>query len=435
MLTPEELERKRQELEKKRRLKRERRRRQMILYGIAIILSILLGIGTAYYTYNKGIRFSRGPHQGRAPVEQTDNKKAAHPEPVNILVLGIDERPDDPGRTDTMILASIDPAKKHVALISLPRDTRVRIPGRRGYDRLNAAHAYGGPKLAMAAVSEFLGIPVDYYVRINFDGFEKLIDILGGVEIDVEQRMKYDDYAGNLHIDLYPGKQVLNGADALAYVRFRSDGLGDISLIDPAKGEYGGRIVRQQKFMDALIRKAAQPATISKLPSLALQLHACVNTNLPVTKMLNLALSLRDLDSSSVVTAVLPGTGDIVNGVAYWVPNEDATRVMVDRLVRGLEPVTIQVLNGSGAAGAAGRAAERLREQGFPVLDVRDAQRFGYRQTEVIVTPDRWDVGTQIAQIFNAKIVDRESVENPAWGDRQYDVMVIVGENFSPSQF
>lgn len=434
MLTPEELEQKRQELEQKRRLKRERRRRRMMLYGIAIILSILLGIGTAYYTYNKGIRFSQDIHS-RTPVEQTDSEKAVHPEPVNILVLGIDERPEDPGRTDTMILASIDPVKKQVALISLPRDTRVRIPGRRGYDRLNAAHVYGGPELAMAAVSEFLEIPVDYYVRINFDGFEKLIDILGGVEIDVEQRMKYDDYAGNLHIDLYPGRQVLNGADALAYVRFRSDGLGDISLIDPAKGEYGGRIVRQQKFINALIQKVVQPATISKLPSLALQLHECVTTNLPVTKMISLALHLRDLDSGSVVTAVLPGTGDTVNGVAYWIPNEDATRVMVDRLIRGLEPVTIQVLNGSGAAGAAGHAAERLREQGFPVLDVRDAQRFGYRQTEVIVTPDRWDVGAQIAQLFDAKIVDRESVENPAWGDRQYDVMVIVGENFSPSQF
>jgi len=434
MLSPEELERKRQELEKKRRLKRERRRRLMMIYGIAIILSILLGIGTAYYTYRKGIRFSQDP-QSRTPAGRTEFEQAVHPQPVNILVLGIDERPHDPGRTDTMILVSIDPVKERVALISLPRDTRVRIPGRRGYDRLNAAHAYGGPRLAMETVSEFLGIPVDYYVKVNFDGFEKLIDILGGVEIDVEQRMKYDDYAGNLHIDLYPGRQVLNGADALAYVRFRSDGLGDISLIDPAKGEYGGRIIRQQKFLNALIRKAAQPATIGKLPQLALQLQDCVATNLPVTKMISLALSLRDLDSDSVVTAVLPGTGDTINGVAYWVPNEDATKVMVDRLVRGLEPVTIQVLNGSGAAGAAGRAAQRLREQGFPVLDVRDAQRFGYRQTEVIVARERWDVGAQIAQMFDAKIIDRESVENPAWGDKRYDVMVIVGENFSPSQF
>ena len=434
MLTPEELELKRKELEEKRRLKRERRRRRMMIYGIAIILAILLGIGTAYYTYNKAIRLSQGT-QGSTPSEQGSPEKAASLRLVNVLVLGIDERPDDPGRTDTMILASINPADKRVALISLPRDTRVRIPGRRGYDRINAAHVYGGPRLAMAAVSEFLGIPVDYYVKINFDGFEKLIDILGGVEIDVERRMKYDDYAGNLHIDLYPGRQVLNGADALAYVRFRSDGLGDISLVDPAKGEYGGRIIRQQKFIDALIRQAARPATISKLPSLAVQLVDCISTNLPVTRILNLALNLRDLDTYSVATAVVPGTGDTVNGIAYWVPNEDATKVMVDRLVWGLEPVTIQVLNGSGAAGAAGRAAARLREQGFPVLDVRDAQRYGYRQTEVIVSPDRWDVGTQIAQMFDAKIIDRSSVESTAWGDRQYDVMVIVGENFSPTQF
>ena len=187
--------------------------------------------------------------------------------------------------------------------------------------------------------------------------------------------------------------------------------------------------------LSCLIQKAAQPATIGKLPSLIAQLQDCITTNLPVSKMLSLAFSLRDLDSESVVTAVIPGVGDSINGVAYWVPNEDATRVMVDRLIRGLEPVTIQVLNGSGAAGAAGYAAQRLREQGFPVLDVRDAQRFGYRQTEVIVAPERWEVGVQIAQMFDAKIVDRSSLADPAWGNRQYDVMVIVGENFSPSQF
>ena len=106
---------------------------------------------------------------------------------------------------------------------------------------------------------------------------------------------------------------------------------------------------------------------------------------------------------------------------------------MVDRLVWGLGPVTI-ILN-SKEQPALPNVPPRLREQGFPVLDVRDAQRYGYRQTEVIVSPDRWDVGTQIAQMFDAKIIDRSSVESTAWGDRQYDVMVIVGENFSPTQF
>jgi hypothetical protein len=243
--------------------------------------------------------------------------------------------------------------------------------------------------------------------------------------------MKYDDYAQNLHINLYPGKQVLNGADALTYVRFRSDGLGDVSLIDPAKGEYGGRILRQQKFIDALVQQVLQPSTIAKLPTLLLQLRDCVATNLPVTQMLGLGLGMRDFVGDSVITALVPGVGETVDGVSYWIPNHDATQVLVDQLVRGIEPVTIQVLNGSGAAGAAGYAAERLRQQGYQVVDVRDAQRFGYRETEVIVNPARWDVGTQIARIFDAKMVDGNEMGTMAGGEGHYDVMVIVGENFA----
>jgi LCP family protein required for cell wall assembly len=435
MLTPEELEIKRRELEEKRQLKRERRRLRRIYYGIMIILAILLAVGTAYYTYNKGVRFSYGTQtRGRMAGSRQEPGSELSAEPVNILVLGIDERPDDPGRTDTMILASINQARGQISLISLPRDTRVHIPGRRGYEKLNSAHAYGGPRLAVAAVSQFLDIPVRYYVTINFDGFERIVDTLGGVEIDVERRMKYDDYAQNLHINLYPGKQVLSGADALAYVRFRADGLGDVALVDPAKGEYGGRILRQQKFISALVHQVAQPATIAKLPALLLQLRDCVSTNMSVTQMLSLGLGMRDFASDSVVTALVPGVGETVNGVSYWMPNQDATRVMVDQLVWGIEPVTIQVLNGSGAAGAAGSAAAWLRRQGYQVVDVRDAHRFGYRETEVIVNPARRDVGTQIAQIFDAKMVD-EDPQAVVGGSGNYDVMVIVGENFRVPQF
>lgn len=436
LLTPEELEIRRQELEEKRRLKRERRRMRRIYYGLMVILAIVVAIGTAYYTYNKGIKSPYRTQTGDAPRGSdvyTDSRVSN--EPLNVLILGIDERPDDPGRTDTMILASIDIEKGQVSLLSLPRDTRVRIPGRPGYDRLNAAHAHGGPRLAMATVSEFLGVPIRYYIRLNFDGFERIVDTLGGVEIDVERRMKYDDYAQDLHINLYPGKQVLNGSDALSYVRYRADGLGDIALVDPTKGEYGGRIVRQQKFLNALVHQVVQPSSITKLPSLFLQLRDSVTTNLPMTRMLGLGLGMREFTSDAVTTAVIPGIGDTVNGVSYWIPNPDATQALVDQLVRGIEPVTIQVLNGSGAAGAAGYAAERLRERGYQVADVRDAHRFGYRETEVIVNSARRDVGTQIAQIFNAKIIDGEEAETVAWGDGTYDVMVIVGENFAMPQF
>ncbi|NLK07211.1 MAG: LCP family protein [Firmicutes bacterium] len=429
MLTPEELALRRRELEEKRQLKRQRKRRRLIYYSILTIAAIIIGVMTAFFTYNRGIELFR---YGDAPPVNSESDAAfgRAPERVNVLVLGVDGEEGDLGRTDTIILASIDPSSGNVTLFSIPRDTRVQIPGRKGYDRVNAAHVYGGPKLAMAAVSELLDIPIKYYVRLDFEGFKRVVDILGGVEIDVERRMKYSDYAQGLHIDLYPGLQRLNGEDALSYVRFRADGLGDVALVDPAQGEYGGRIRRQQRFIHALGAEVLQAATITKIPALSVQLWDCVSTNVSLTQMLSLGLSMRDFDSDSIVTALIPGIGDNIDGVSYWVPNRAATQALVDQLIRGKEPVTVRVLNGSGAVGAAGYAAARLREQGYQVVNIGNAQRFGYRETEVLVNPERKDVGAQIADIFGTHIIHELEADAEQQGDDNCDVMVIVGESF-----
>lgn len=348
MLSPEELERKRQELEKKRRLKQKRRRARIIYCLVLILVAVLLTVGTAYYTFYRGGRL---PVIGESGRNSPDTPAGATREAdekldrINILLLGADERPNDPGRTDTIILASVAVETGQISFISIPRDTRVRIPGREGYERINAAHAHGGPELAMKTVEQFLGVPVHYYVKTNFSGFERIIDTLGGVKINVEKRMKYDDYAQDLHIDLYPGEQVLNGKQALSYVRFRADGLGDVALVDPVKGEYDGRVQRQQKFIRAVIGQVLQPATVLKLPSLFSQLQECVDTNLPWSLVMKLSLRLRDMDREAVKTALIPGTGDTINGISYWVPDETQTRVIVDRLVRGMDTVSVRPRN------------------------------------------------------------------------------------------
>src|SRR5690606_29379418 len=125
---------------------------------------------------------------------------------------------------------SVDRRTGSIAALAIPRDTRARIPGRAGFDRINVAHAIGGPTLAVQAVESLLGIAIDHYVRVDFAGFEALIDALGGVVIDVEKRMYYEDHAQGLVIDLQPGLQLLDGAKALQYVRYRSDGYGDVTL-------------------------------------------------------------------------------------------------------------------------------------------------------------------------------------------------------------
>jgi len=129
-----------------------------------------------------------------------------------------------------MFVATIDEATKSVSLLSVPRDTRVKIPGH-GWDKINHAYANGGSQLSQKAVENLLGIPIDYYVTIDFAGFYKIVDAVGGVDVDVEKRMYYEDPYDELVIDIQPGMQHMNGKTAIQYVRYR-DSEGDIGRIE-----------------------------------------------------------------------------------------------------------------------------------------------------------------------------------------------------------
>ena len=232
---------------------------------------------------------------------------------INILLLGVDQRGNEPARSDTIMVAFLDLQEPSVKLLSIPRDTRVEIPGH-GKQKLNHSHAYGGAELTMEVVSDLLDIPIDKYVEVNFKGFEDVIDALGGVEMEVEKRMKYKAEG----IDLQPGLQRLNGKDALSYVRYRSD------------GDDTTRIARQQKFMKELIEEVLQLSTIWKLPKLVTEVSECVDTNLSYTEMLGLANAMRKLDSSTIEGQMLPGTPKYIDGISYWLPDYDKLQEVVD---------------------------------------------------------------------------------------------------------
>ena len=181
---------------------------------------------------------------------------------INILLLGIDDgdsdaAPDEPKRTDAMMLASFDPGDNKVALLSLPRDTKVQIPGRAGWDKLNAAYAYGGVMMAKQTVANLLQVPIHYYVLVDWRAFIDVIDLIGGVDLYVEKDMYYEDPYADLVIDIKHGYQHLDGKRAGEYVRFRKDELGDI-----------GRVQRQQKFMKAAAAQIFNIDTVTKIPAL-----------------------------------------------------------------------------------------------------------------------------------------------------------------------
>jgi len=198
----------------------------------------------------------------------------------------------------------------------------VKIAGH-GWDKINHAFAFGGLSLSKSTVENLLGVPIDYTVTVDFKGFVKMIDALGGITIDVEKRMRYSDPYGDdggLVIDLHPGVQRLNGKEAIKYVRYR-DEEGDI-----------GRVARQQKFLKAVLKELASPQTVVRLPELAKEFSAAVKTDMPLSKMLKLLPMIQEAASSGLATATVPGTPLWIKEVSYWQPNITELRLKVAQI-------------------------------------------------------------------------------------------------------
>lgn len=241
-----------------------------------------------------------------------------------IMIMGVDTRDDDVGRSDTLMIAAVDPKRDQASLLSVPRDTRVKIAGH-GWDKINAAYAYGssksgvlgGEKLAQRTVEDFLGVNIDHYVVIDTHAFQKIIDALGGIDIDVEKRMYYEDPwddDGGLVIDLKPGMQHMDGKTAVTYVRYR-DEEGDI-----------GRIKRQQKFMKACMEKVTSPSIIPKLPTVIKEVMGSVKTDLSFRQLLEFAGTLKEAQKNGLKTDMVPGRPLYISGVSYWIPDVEKLR-------------------------------------------------------------------------------------------------------------
>jgi LCP family protein required for cell wall assembly len=244
---------------------------------------------------------------------------------MNVLLLGIDAT-DGARRSDTIMVMHVDPKTKSVGIVSIPRDTLVVIPGVR-LDKINHAYAFGGPELACATTSNFLQIPVSYYIKVNIDGLEKMVDRIGGITLDVEERMFYVDYAGGLYVDLKPGLQKLNGKQAAGYLRFRHDSQNDF-----------GRIKRQQKFLEALAGQLTQTRSISLIYGLIFDFVNSVETNIPSTEMMGLASQVRQAyENGQIQMTMLPGTSTMIDHVYYLQPDMAKIPGIVDQYLRGTQ--------------------------------------------------------------------------------------------------
>lgn len=241
----------------------------------------------------------------------------------NLLVLGVDERTDDLGRSDTMLFFSLPADGGNPFMLSVPRDTMIWDSEAQDYNRINSVYPTDGIEATVSTVQNLLGVPIDGYVKINIEGFVKLVDILGGVTVTVDEAMDYDDPYQDLHIHLQPGETLMNGQTAMEYVRFRADGAGDI-----------GRIARQQKFIKAVASQAMSVNNITKLPSLISQGFSMMETDLSLKQLLTLANTVITKGISNFDTATLPGDGLYYGDMAlYMLRLDEMYQMLADLLV------------------------------------------------------------------------------------------------------
>lgn len=314
----------------------------LIFIASFVVFTIIIGASVYYYLG----RFSSGREMFNEIVRGNPGLKPPDVENnsiINVLFMGIDD-----ARSDFMVVARYNKEDDKIAMMSIPRDTRVEIANY-GYDKINSAVARKeGIPLAMDTVSKLLDIPVHYYVELSFKGMEKIINKIGGVEIYVPQNMFYSDPTQNLLIDIKKGQQVLNGKNSVDFVRYRS-GYADADL---------GRIKAQQDFIREFAKKMTSPMIIPKSFSILQDMSNYVKTNMEEKEIAFYALKLKDLKTDNIKMYTLPGEALYINRISYYVYDEQK-----------LKELSFEIEEELGIQKSAGEKIETINQEGN--LDIK----------------------------------------------------------------
>ena len=316
------------------------------------------------------------------------------PRKQNILILGIDSNGQGTDmwagtRSDTILIVNIDPKTHSIKAISIPRDSKVYLPENKGIQKINSAHALGGVNLVKKTLKETFGIRIDKYILIHDEAVEKIVDALGGIPIYVEKRMLYHDYAGKLHIDLQKGNTILNGRQAVGYLRYRKDGLGDI-----------GRTHRQQWFMKSLFEKLHSPQTIAKIPEVLNIANSYVKTDMSFYELSQYATLARSIDKNKIEIATLPGAPNQRGHISYWILDPIKTQEVINRMIYREKPALEGAKFKGGIMYSPKREADaemlksKLNEMGFEVNMLKITHlshtRFVANKNEVTIEFYNW---------------------------------------------
>lgn len=386
----------------------------------AVSLLLCVVVGSAVLVLNS----LAAPVPGPGDPEPERVVRLARPQPnekVNIILLGVDEGLVPGGsrgatRSDTMMLASFDPQVGTLNVLSIPRDSRVDMPGRSRADKMGHAHAYGGVSLVVATLEQLLDVPIHYYVRVDHGAFRRIIDAIGGVNYYVEQDMFYEDPYQDLYIDLKKGQQHLNGAKAEQYVRYRGVNGSDIA-----------RIGRQQKFLLAAIRQALKPANLLKVNQLVDIAMRSVFTNVDSEDVLRFLPYLESFSDTRVSTFVLAGENALTDGKWFWELDREAMdEILAANFWEDLKgdpgEITLRIVDARGGEPLDSLVA-RLERRGFHVESITEAAEI--QAVSTITAHDSQDKAALILFRF-LKHGDLFSDMEP----QEWDVTLVIGQDY-----
>jgi polyisoprenyl-teichoic acid--peptidoglycan teichoic acid transferase len=361
---PETVARTRASAQKKKPARRRNLRKRLFLFSLFMLLLIGGAAGAVYWKIDQTLDTVTQPQDDFTSLASQNLDPTYHSDkPLSFIILGRDTRPETGSmNTDVMIVAVANPATKKVTMVSLPRDTRVKIPGYRDYHKINAVYANGeaerrqaernnqtptedGISLTKKTLTELLGIPIQHYVAVDFEGFKAVIDELGGIQVNVDRKLVYDDPTDGTHINLEPGLQLLNGEQALGYVRHRHDNRGTKYFSTDFD-----RNRRQQEVIRAVVDKTTSLEGLTKIFKIMDVGAKHIHTDLSKEQIKGLAYDFKGFNSSSLVT--------LDNG-AYWkggytyLPKENLNAIRTAlQTEMGLTESVVAQLNDSPVLGA-----------------------------------------------------------------------------------
>jgi polyisoprenyl-teichoic acid--peptidoglycan teichoic acid transferase len=277
------------------------------IVAIVLVLAVVGVGGYLYYLYDSAKDTVIEMHE-KVEIDKPKpiiTGKEEDLKPISIMLLGVDEREGDSGRSDTIMIIAVDPKDDKILMFNIPRDTRTEIIGKGKDDKINHAYAFGGTQMAMDTVENFLDTPIDYYVKVNMESFKEIVDAVGGVEVNNSFAFQAGSYS-------FPkGIQKLNGDEALAYSRMRYEDLqGDL-----------GRNTRQRQIITSIIDKGARVSSIPKFDNILEILGDNVKTNMTFDEMKHIQKNYKEARRNIESTEV-KSSGTMIGGIYYGIVDD-----------------------------------------------------------------------------------------------------------------